>query len=817
METLCKGKVLSGSRKEKSCNHPAKLDGYCIPHQLQKEYDILIEEGKNLCLNFFRGCKTILPTDHKYSRCDDCRKVIIESKGKTKKCEHDGCVNNTISEDRFCKIHERDLLYELEEKKIVKFCDPHRKCFEILEEGQKVCSSCSTRKIYDVKVSISDARKSYGKCVNCDAKNNSHNYLCESCDIIITKVNEDTIDHKISKRILRELKYDVINGASKRHLFYNLTQEQFTSIIIKPCFFCGFYSDSTFNSVDRIDNHKGYIYSNVITACSVCNMMRGTNTPQEFIEKLNVIKNYQKFKKPYDETIIEKFPKFAFKHIRRFYSKFKSCAFNRDIKVLISKEEFESIINKTCYICNILNSEVNTNSIDRYDSSEDYILSNCMPCCVHCNLMKKDMIFDDMIKHIDNILIYCDKSVCCKMSISLTSFGRGVKRNECYNAEEILTILENNSKEDFVQWAKSVGYSKYFTDAFDDFDSSMKKSEQLEFIQSILNELSDEPEEDKSDIKYITATIMVNMINNKFVSEVKELYASRYTLSSSFETEFNKLVSTIQPLSDNYSEQIKLCKLFMKKEKSRRESKLIHSKPERKIVTKAKIPVIEYVYESEEEEIKPLGGCGVPSVIEHIELPKEKKIISVKTKEIDVIKPTKSSLTTPKQWKTINIYEFIKADQEIVYKNYILENNEVADKFDSYFNCLVSEVKSSKSFDDVKDTITMFIKDLTKARTLKLLEKSKVPLDEREDREVYPSSTIAKLAKTNKLDGFKKYIFDLAEEAKVDIKTLNKQYDEFEKDVKTFTNEKEQIKYIEKFLTNRRAQRYRASHPKKKA
>jgi hypothetical protein len=96
-----------------------------------------------------------------------------------------------------------------------------------------------------------------------------------------------------------------------------------------------------------------------------------------------------------------------------------------------------------------------------------------------------------------------------------------------------------------------------------------------------------------------------------------------------------------------------------------------------------------------------------------------------------------------------------------------------------------------------------------------LLEKSIVPLSEREDRIVYPSSTIAKLAKEKKLDGFKQYLFELSKEAGVDMKILEKQWEEFEKEVYEFTNEKEQIKYIEKFLTNRRAQRYRASHPKK--
>jgi hypothetical protein len=69
MESACKGKVLSGANKGKSCNHPAVIDGYCIPHQRQKEYDKIIEEGKIVCSNFFRGCDTIVPADYKYSKC----------------------------------------------------------------------------------------------------------------------------------------------------------------------------------------------------------------------------------------------------------------------------------------------------------------------------------------------------------------------------------------------------------------------------------------------------------------------------------------------------------------------------------------------------------------------------------------------------------------------------------------------------------------------------------------------------------------------------------------------------------------------------
>ena len=61
----------------------------------------------------------------------------------------------------------------------------------------------------------------------------------------------------------------------------------------------------------------------------------------------------------------------------------------RNIKFELTCAEYTIIKNKPCYICGIENDEYNHNGIDRIDSDvKIYNLSNCRPCCGHCNIMK---------------------------------------------------------------------------------------------------------------------------------------------------------------------------------------------------------------------------------------------------------------------------------------------------------------------------------------------------------------------------------------------------------------------------------------------
>jgi hypothetical protein len=46
------------------------------------------------------------------------------------------------------------------------------------------------------------------------------------------------------------------------------------------------------------------------------------------------------------------------------------------------------------------------NGIDRLDSKKDYTVSNCVPCCAVCNIMKKSMSEEEFLNHIKTIAEY---------------------------------------------------------------------------------------------------------------------------------------------------------------------------------------------------------------------------------------------------------------------------------------------------------------------------------------------------------------------------------------------------------------------------
>ena len=59
------------------------------------------------------------------------------------------------------------------------------------------------------------------------------------------------------------------------------------------------------------------------------------------------------------------------------------------------------MVDQSCYLCGL----VDKNGIDRFDNIKGYLLENCRPCCGHCNLMKKDMTYDSIIRNAEYIYL----------------------------------------------------------------------------------------------------------------------------------------------------------------------------------------------------------------------------------------------------------------------------------------------------------------------------------------------------------------------------------------------------------------------------
>lgn len=100
------------------------------------------------------------------------------------------------------------------------------------------------------------------------------------------------------------------HNAKKRELEYQLTDEEFNSITSSNCFYCGVEPRQkvsnkfnkrngtyVYNGLDRIDNTRGYVVSNCVACCGICNRAKNNLSTQEFQTWLSRLVKFQRNKK----------------------------------------------------------------------------------------------------------------------------------------------------------------------------------------------------------------------------------------------------------------------------------------------------------------------------------------------------------------------------------------------------------------------------------------------------------------------------------------------------------------------------------------
>jgi ribosomal protein L34E len=293
----------------------------------------------------------------------------------------------------------------------VRYCDISRGCYTVLEDHQNKCTVCLHKaRIYD--------RKRHGKkrqdktlCLDCGNPLTSEsqakglrNRLLRRCMICYEKLQQVE-----KKRPSRDRNYKAeafqnkhviwnhyVKGAKKRSIHFTLTKAQFESLILQPCFYCGYQKESEVNGLDRLDNQLGYIEENVKPCCQICNDMKGTQHPLEFIDKLTAIHDYYETKVPISTNLIEKWSNTFQSKTKPCYRSYIKSANTRSIAFSLSNEDFIWMTNQPCYLCGIPVSDMNDNGIDRVNNAEGYTMDNCKGCCGHCNLLKKTHHLDKL-------------------------------------------------------------------------------------------------------------------------------------------------------------------------------------------------------------------------------------------------------------------------------------------------------------------------------------------------------------------------------------------------------------------------------------
>lgn len=82
------------------------------------------------------------------------------------------------------------------------------------------------------------------------------------------------------------------------------------------------------------------------------------------------------------------------------YSRLRNDAHARNIELLLTFEQFHTIIQSPCHYCG---DNQNRRGLDRTDSDIGYTHTNVVACCKTCNYMKRSMSLLDFIAHIKRI------------------------------------------------------------------------------------------------------------------------------------------------------------------------------------------------------------------------------------------------------------------------------------------------------------------------------------------------------------------------------------------------------------------------------
>ena len=326
---------------------------YCGKHQIHIFIDETITQGKKLCKNYIRGCKSQLHTEYKFTKCQEC-------------------LENERVKDKINRDNVKELNTHLESN--VKFCSTCCKQFNMIDfNGNKPNTETKT-------------------CLSCREKNKKQD-----------KLRDKTHRNLLSRININQSFSSYIKDAKRRNIDFHLSKELFCNIIEKNCHYCGeINEEKKFNGIDRMESTLGYSVENCVSCCSLCNYLKNRTPMNIFLKRVRHIVSY---KENNISLFDESFPDF----ISGNYKQYKISARIRGFGFSLSESTFYDITKNECYMCGKKNSVTHRNGIDRYDNSLGYIETNCKSCCNTCNMMKNKYPFNDIISKFNKIILYSIK------------------------------------------------------------------------------------------------------------------------------------------------------------------------------------------------------------------------------------------------------------------------------------------------------------------------------------------------------------------------------------------------------------------------
>lgn len=400
--------------KEGCGNKSSQINKYCGKHQLCLFVDECLEEKMKPCKNYIKGCRAKLDDKYKCVRCEPClekercrdkerrQNVCQEAKDGKKQCSV-CCQIKPIEE------FVGDLVKE------TKTCSKCRESFKKQELNRDKDARREMGRIYDAKPNRILLKQAWVENNRDKVNENNFNYRARQINENPEEYLQKKAETQKQWRINNPDKVCEINKKNKENIEYSyrnyafrsegngkpfeLTLEQFESIVKKGCYYCGIVQEKGFNGIDRVCSKNGYVISNCVSCCKICNFMKGSLDIMTFIKRVEHILVHNK--------IIENGNLWcdAFANSNCIsYKSYKTRAQNKNLEFTITENDHETITNQDCYICGKESSDVHKNGLDRLDNSVGYTFKNIKPACFECNVMKKTMSHDSLIEKLK--LIY---------------------------------------------------------------------------------------------------------------------------------------------------------------------------------------------------------------------------------------------------------------------------------------------------------------------------------------------------------------------------------------------------------------------------
>jgi len=391
---------------------------YCRKHQLCVFIDETAALGKRNCVNVIRGCMAQLDPEYEFVRCEPCRKreKDRDDARKAKKLAERG--EDEDSKTKLCnscdKIQPLDEFVGTKNKGYVKSCKTCRETWKrndanrdkehrnaLAREAEKKPERISKKKEWEV----ANPDKVEQKCKKSRAKRATKDfdgYLQHNANVMKNwrdRNPEKMAETNRKRRESIEAHFKVYKRTARlKKLEFVLSEDEFNSVVTQPCYYCETTDEKGFNSIDRMNQFVGYIQSNCVSCCAMCNRLKGSLDSATFIKRMRHIHRF------YNGTKTEMMHPECFPDAKCVsYASYRSRAEKKKLEFAITTDDYKSIILQDCYLCGKKSTETNTNGIDRADNTAGYIVENCKACCKDCNHMKTNFALEILIAKIERI------------------------------------------------------------------------------------------------------------------------------------------------------------------------------------------------------------------------------------------------------------------------------------------------------------------------------------------------------------------------------------------------------------------------------